>query len=767
MRNLKKIFAIVLTVALVFSMISVGVFAEDPLTTTINFRASATDAYTTTISQAKPGKVVYADIYVPAGEYKSLAVSYAPKVGTITEDDITVHVDGSAVDAYNQRDNKAQAKWTSKVTVPDATPLMTVKISIPAEQAVADGTLVLGDGAFSYNITAVTAGTAVEGKLNIVEGFVGTSAEFNGTTTFDIGTDVASELAKGTAKVSNIDSTKTAEGYATSGWTVEADKKADYEANKPGTYTFSGVVTPDSAKAAEWEGALNVSATVTLNALTTGTPTVTYSDVTVFQEAEKTYSADEVVALVKAAITEIKVENGSISDTFNVENAVVTASELSAEEIGTSVDATVKVSGASANGFFNLEETTVATVNVKVVAAEITDANEVGLKLSTDSVTSSTTNLTVTVTRSDERIEETGEVIVSVKVAGSEDAPIEFSGTFEEGATELKIDLKSSEFEALLSSLNVGQKLEIALTYDGAAVYPTEDKEVVSIPVVNASSGSTPSGIPSGIGSSTGTQYNITVGKTENGTISVASKAAKGDTVTVTATPDSGYKLDKITVVTTSGTDVTVTGNTFVMPGYSVTVTATFVEGTEPVNPPTETDFTDVPVSHWAYQAIGALKTSGIVNGVTETTFNPDGNVTRAEFTKMVAALFDLKASTEESKFEDCTADDWFTPYVIAASEAGYVNGVDDTHFNPNDQITRQDVCTILGRALNLAETADAGFSDAAEIADYADQYVKAFVALGIVNGYEDGTFRPEAPATRAEAAKIIYGIVQLDAAGR
>ena len=205
------------------------------------------------------------------------------------------------------------------------------------------------------------------------------------------------------------------------------------------------------------------------------------------------------------------------------------------------------------------------------------------------------------------------------------------------------------------------------------------------------------------------------------------------------------------------------------MPAYNVTITATFVEGEEePVNPTpgedTKSEFTDLPTSHWAYEAVTALKDLGIVNGVSADSFAPDNNVTRAEFTKMVAVLFGLKATSTESKFADCGADDWFTPYVLAAAEAGYVNGVDDTHFAPDAQITRQDICTILGRVLDANEAAaEAGFTDADQIQDYAVQYVKSFVALGVVNGYEDGTFRPEVSATRAEAAKILFGITKLD----
>lgn len=764
MRNLKKIFAIVLTVALVFSLVSVGVFADDVLSTTVTFRASTTD--TATITSVKPGKTIYADVFVPAGEYKSLAVSYATAIGTLTAEDITVGVDGSGVDAFNARDKKAQAKWTSKVTIPENTPVLTIKIDVPDSQAVAKDTKVLTSGAFSYNISGVTAGTAVDGSVNVVEGFVGKTAEYVGTTSFAIGTDVVAELAKGTATVKNEAGDKTAEAYKTEGWTAPEG----FDAKKPGTYKFTAKVVADTTKAAEWDGDLAVEANVTLTALTTGTFSIDGKDANVFQEAGKTYTADEVANLVKAAVTAINVTSGEITDTYDAAAATYTAaSTLAADTIGTSVDVTVKVSGESANKLFNVAADTVAaTIAVKVVAAEITDPTQVSAKISTDSVTTSTSSLKITVTRAEARKAETGKVVVKAYKQGDDTKNVEVTGAFDANATSLELELKGAEFEALMDTLSVGNKFQIDVTYDDAAVYASDAKEPILLPVANASSGSKPSGIPSG-GSSTKAQYNITVAKTENGTVSVAAKAAKGDTVTITTTADKGYKLDKIVVTTSNGTNVPVTDKTFTMPAYNVTITATFVEGEEePVNPTpgedTKSEFTDLPSSHWAYEAVTALKDLGIVNGVSADSFAPDNNVTRAEFTKMVAVLFGLKATSTESKFADCGADDWFTPYVLAAAEAGYVNGVDDTHFAPDAQITRQDICTILGRVLDANEAAaEAGFTDADQIQDYAVQYVKSFVALGVVNGYEDGTFRPEVSATRAEAAKILFGITKLD----
>ena len=170
--------------------------------------------------------------------------------------------------------------------------------------------------------------------------------------------------------------------------------------------------------------------------------------------------------------------------------------------------------------------------------------------------------------------------------------------------------------------------------------------------------------------------------------------------------------------------------------------------------------FVDVPTTYWGYEYIMALYKAGIVDGYGDNTFLPEGTITRAEFTKMTVELFGLSAASTDSQFLDCAADDWYTPYVIAAQEAGMVTGVSGEWFGAADTITREDMATIIGRYLALTTTADSTFADADEIADYAVGYVTAMVSAGYITGYEDGTFQPKANATRAEAATIIARVM-------
>jgi len=183
----------------------------------------------------------------------------------------------------------------------------------------------------------------------------------------------------------------------------------------------------------------------------------------------------------------------------------------------------------------------------------------------------------------------------------------------------------------------------------------------------------------------------------------------------------------------------------------------------EPGTEEPATGFEDVTAEFdWAAESINKLADLGVINGKGDNKFAPNDDITRAEFTKMIVTLLGLEATGTETAFADCTADDWFTPYVIAATEAGIVTGVADDAFAPNDTITREQACAIVGRAFALTGEAEATFTDAAEISDYAVEFVVALAELGIINGYEDGSFAPANNITRAEAAKILAGTLDI-----
>jgi len=179
------------------------------------------------------------------------------------------------------------------------------------------------------------------------------------------------------------------------------------------------------------------------------------------------------------------------------------------------------------------------------------------------------------------------------------------------------------------------------------------------------------------------------------------------------------------------------------------------------------TIFYDLGGSEWAQEPILALYYRGVVNGKGDGVFDPESSVTRAEFVKMIVSALELKeGGAELTVFDDVTPDDWFYDTVRTATACGIVNG-DGAGFNPNANITREDMAVIIVRAAQYAGTpltdgAGAAFTDAAFISGYAAEAVGKMQANGIVNGMEDGSFQPKQNATRAQACKMLYELLKI-----
>ena len=175
--------------------------------------------------------------------------------------------------------------------------------------------------------------------------------------------------------------------------------------------------------------------------------------------------------------------------------------------------------------------------------------------------------------------------------------------------------------------------------------------------------------------------------------------------------------------------------------------------------------FTDVAEDAWYHDYVYDLVYRGVVNGMTATTYEPEGKLTRAQFVKLLAcSLADaetLKTYEGQHPFKDSEGH-WAEAYIAWAKDKGIVEGVSATEFDPEAPITREQMATIFGRyALKQGielpkDAAPAGsFPDADKISEYAREFVELMRIAGILNGYEDGTFRPQGNATRAEAAKL------------
>ncbi len=179
-------------------------------------------------------------------------------------------------------------------------------------------------------------------------------------------------------------------------------------------------------------------------------------------------------------------------------------------------------------------------------------------------------------------------------------------------------------------------------------------------------------------------------------------------------------------------------------------------------NEPQKIEFSDLDSHEWAKTAIYALAEAGAVNGSGDGKFLPQNSIKREEFVKMLALSFKLGDKGADVSFNDVGENDWFKDSVRACVSNGIINGISDTEFGTGRYVTRQDAAAMLARMFNAPQPDDTEkFGDDAEIADYAKGGIYMLKAADMLGGYEDNTFRPNLPVTRAEAAKMIYNLLK------
>lgn len=148
------------------------------------------------------------------------------------------------------------------------------------------------------------------------------------------------------------------------------------------------------------------------------------------------------------------------------------------------------------------------------------------------------------------------------------------------------------------------------------------------------------------------------------------------------------------------------------------------------------------------------------ISGYEDGNFMPDGNITRAETASMLYRVIETGNTNGESlNFTDLVPGAWYLEPVNAMSAEGIISGYTDNTFRPNNQITRAEFVTMIMQYTGMSEVESVPFADVQEGAWYSD-YISAAYGAGYINGYEDGTFRPDSSITRAEAVKIINSVL-------
>lgn len=235
--------------------------------------------------------------------------------------------------------------------------------------------------------------------------------------------------------------------------------------------------------------------------------------------------------------------------------------------------------------------------------------------------------------------------------------------------------------------------------------------------------------------------YPIEVVSTEHGSVSASVNWAEaGSKVTLTVTPDDGWKLDSLSATDAKGGKLSLTAlgggkYSFTMPSAKVTVKAVFTSGAAPV-------FSDVPAGSWYYDAVAYVSENGLMNGVDAGTFDPNGTLTRAMVWTILARLEGVDTEGGAS---------WYAKAQAWAMESGVSDGED-----PMGAITREQLVTMLWRysgapGVEFLLTAP----DAGKISSWAMDAMRWAVSEGIIEGDETGAVNPTGSATRAEAAAI------------
>jgi len=184
-------------------------------------------------------------------------------------------------------------------------------------------------------------------------------------------------------------------------------------------------------------------------------------------------------------------------------------------------------------------------------------------------------------------------------------------------------------------------------------------------------------------------------------------EAPEGENVTINTKPNDGYEVDTVTVTDSKGNVIEVTKTadnefSFVMPGSKVSVDVTFKEiNDSPQKTPTPSGkddwwFDDVAENEWYYAPIKSAYDNGLMSGVSDTEFAPDTDITRGMFITVLYRIDGETKSDVDYTFTDVNENDYFSNAVAWGSENNIISGYSDTEFAPNDNITREQMVSIL-----------------------------------------------------------------------
>lgn len=645
-----------------------------------------------------------------------------------------------------------------------------------------------GTDANNYELSAQPSATAnITAKPVTITGVAAANKTYDGTTTAQItGTAVISgkvgdddvEVVNGTAAFADANVGNgisiTFSGFSLSG--ADAD---NYELTAQPVSVTANITKADYTNAPE----LNINIIMNQADAQTGTLTA----LNFFggnMPAEATITNVVLDSVDNSIIESISVDNGSLAyssatnittegtvETYNVTISTRNYNDITATLTFTTVAKTpVTISGVSvADKVYNGQAvsyigTPTAAANgetVEVSAYTYTWQNAEGNVLSAAPVNAGSYKLVIAVAADDPNYVGSATVSFTISkatVTVTVDDKEAYVGSDMPELTYTVSGLASGESLAVNPTLTCNADMdkpgEYAITASGAAVPATGNynETITYVPGTL-----TVSRRPINVGPT----YDIDVADSENGSVKASlGNASEGSVITLTVTPDEGYRLGSITVIDENGDDVEVRRSgseyKFTMPDSDVRVSAHFVRDTGAL------PFNDVNAGDWFYDYVEYVYNNGIMDGVDNGVFSPNTETTRGMVVTILYRLAGEPNVRGGNDFSDVASGAYYADAVTWASNAGIVNGTSGTTFSPNDLVTREQFAAMLYRHMQYtgadtsARASLSGFADAGKVSPYAADAVAWAVAEDVLNGRSATEIAPQGNCTRAEVAAMI-----------
>lgn len=369
MKYCKRIFAIVITIVMIATLVSFSGSAEEDLSMFYEIRKTSDG--TETVDEIKAGKTVYVDCYVSDATYVFATFEWEAKVGELTADNVTFNIPGYSGTGFNNAGH-IYLNYFSQFEV-DGTPIATVELTIPEDAETTDVYDLIEGKTYAYTVgSSMGNGILDKASIGVFESFTATKAEaVVQTVSYPIGTDVISELADAEIIVKSDDESKSEGAY-------KAEWDCEYDNTVPGVYDFVGTVIPPTdfdEVSAYWSGDLEATVKIELTALTDGA-IISDNDIAEEIKAERVnreVDDSELIEMFADRSFVISDGNGIEDEIIPTSWEVKDKSQLDVTVVDTSATIVAKFASGteSENAKFELEDEKTVEFTVVIIPAYI------------------------------------------------------------------------------------------------------------------------------------------------------------------------------------------------------------------------------------------------------------------------------------------------------------------------------------------------------------------------------------------------------------